>query len=77
MIFDAFKLVIWLIERYDLQDKVRDRLDEHTGSPEAEAVRVDTYKPYVITFREEFLTKDQLVNEIVDATNNKLDQTND
>lgn len=60
MIFDVFKIAVWLIERYNLQDKAADKF---SGKAEAEAIAV---KPGATTAKldKQFYTPEELQREI-------------
>lgn len=86
MIVDAFKIVVWIIERYSLEDKVLSHLISGrqivTGDIEIytkeEAVMVEPKKMYLMHFDEPFQTSEDLKNKMIECTNlSKEDQRND
>jgi hypothetical protein len=60
MIFDVFKLAVWLIERYDLQDKVADRF---SGEAEAEAIAVEPGH-HTLHLKKQFYTPEDILREL-------------
>jgi len=67
MIVDAFKIVIWIIEYYGLQNQVLDHLD-HPLDKKEEAVMVTPRKPYLMHFDDRFVTKTGLQNKVLQCT---------
>jgi hypothetical protein len=67
MIFDVFKLVVWLIERYNLQDKVVDNFSDYTSN-EPEAIMVEPHKPYLMHFDEPAISQEDLMDKMIECT---------
>jgi len=77
MIVDLVKILVWLIERYNLREEVLQHLIDGgqimTGDfdpyTKEEAVIVDTNQPYLLHFDEPVQTETDLKNKMVECTN--------
>ena len=68
MLVDVFKIVVWLVERYDLHEQVKEHFTD-MKKEEMEAVMVEPKKPYLIHFNEPFQTSADLKNKMIECTN--------
>lgn len=66
MIVDAFKIAVWLIERYQLQEQIINHIN--TDKHEEEAVMIDPYTRYVVRFEKPYVTGQELLDKFVSAT---------
>lgn len=66
MIIDAFKIAVWLIERYQLQEQIINHIN--TEKNRDEAVMIEPYTNYIIHFEKPFITRQELLDKIVSAT---------
>lgn len=67
MLVDVFKIVVWLIERYNLHEQVKEHLSG-VGKTEEEAVMVQPKKPYLIHFDKPVITSEELIDKIIVCT---------
>jgi len=68
MIFDVFKIVVWLIERYNLHEQVKEHLSNVGSTEEGEAVMVEPQKPYLMHFDKPAVTPEEIIDKIVECT---------
>ena len=75
MIVDAFKIAVWIIERYDLHKDIAQYLDVEKLEiiSKEEPVIVEKHKPYVITFNKGVVTADEIKDKIIKSTNTQID----
>ena len=66
MIVDAFKIAVWIIERYDLQEQIINHINTETS--EEEAVMIEPYTNYIMHFEKPFITQQELLDKFVSAT---------
>jgi len=66
MIIDAFKIAVWLIERYQLQEQIINHIN--TEKNRDEAVMIEPYTNYIVNFEKPYVTEQDLLDKFVSAT---------
>lgn len=66
MIVDAFKIAVWLIERYDLQEQIINHINTEKNTDEA--LMIDPYTRYIVSFEKPYVTEQELLDKFVSAT---------